>query len=184
MILILIEAFSLKRIYFDTNFFIYAFYSKRDPYKSMQARAILSKISAGIYQGVTSKLALLEVISALRKMMVDNPKSTPPTVDEIHETIDAVFLSILLIKNLEIFESKSPFTAHEDEALLLMQKYQGRITKNKDKKKNKKEYNYKFLHPVDALHVVLAKEASCDALCTADRAFNQVKSKIRINLLR
>lgn len=176
------RAFSLKRIYFDTKFFIYAFYSKTHPKKSRQARAILRKISAGIYQGVTSKLALLEVISALRKAIFDNPKTKPPSVDEIQDTIDAVFLSILLIKNLEIFESANTFTALEDETLLLMQKYPGIVIKNKDK--NKKEYRYRFLHPVDALHIMLAKEAKCNALCTADRAFNQAKSEIRINLLR
>jgi len=137
------------------------------------ARGILKKIKLGIYRGVISKLVLMEMTSALRKAIFGNPEEENPSLDDIQTIIESIILSLLTIKNIELFESKQVLPELELAAFLLMYKFPGEVRNNK----------YRFLHPLDALHVILAKEAKCDAIYTADRAFNQVKSEIHIKLL-
>jgi predicted nucleic acid-binding protein len=168
----------LHRLYLDTNILIYALSGKSRPHLTKQARAILKKIELGIYQGVISEFVLMEVISGMRKLYFENCKEQPVPLKEVVAFVENTLFTILRHPNIFLFKSERSFQSLEWEALRLMNKYPGTILCNKQGV-NK----YRIIHPIDAIHILLAKEAECTALYTNDRAFKEAESEIKITLL-
>lgn len=161
----------MDRIYLDTNLFFYAFYSRNHPDKSRSTKNILNSISNGVFIGVISFLVLLEIISGLRKVLFKEVKIS--SVDSIETKIYDIIQKILKIPYLELFESQQKFSAIELFSLLLIRQYPGEISPE----------GYKFIHPIDAMHIEIAKEAHCIALYTAEKSFEHLGSEIPIRLI-
>jgi len=161
----------LDRIYLDTNIFFYAFYSKKYPDKSRSAKNILNSIANGVFSGVISLLVLQEIISGLRKVFFKELQMT--SVDNIETRIYEIIQNILQIPYLELFQSEQNFSKIELDSFLLLHQYPGEISPE----------GYKFIHPLDAMHIEIAKEAHCIALYTAEKSFENLGSEIPIRLI-
>jgi len=121
--------------------------------------------------GVISFLVLLEIISGMRKLFFEELKTA--SIASIETKIYDIIRKILRIPYLELFESKQKFSTIELYSLLLVRHYPGEIS----------PAGYKFIHPIDAMHIEIAKEAHCIALYTAEKSFEKLGSEIPIRLI-
>ncbi len=163
----------MDRIYLDINLLLYALCSKDKPDLTEKARHVINFIKEGVFLGIVSELVLLELISGLRKSIFRG-RTEYLTINEIQRNVSAIIFLIFQILNLILFRSSQTFAEIEKEASSLMEKYPGQVINGK----------YKFIHPLDVLHIILAKEAGCTAIYTNDIAYEQLKSEIPIQILQ
>lgn len=168
-----------NRIYLDSGVLIKWLYG--DSYTIPAAQRFLKEVSSGKYEGIISLLAVKEFIKFIRHLSVTNGENNPQKWLDKEKNLLA---SVWKLKGVKIIEGKSEehvvtgtnlaFADVSMEALSLMRKYGGSAKRNPQT--NKMEHD--GLHPMDALHLAVAKGMGCSKIATFDNDFNETKSEL------
>ncbi len=134
-----------------------------------------------------SLYALMELEKQLRELMV---KSNVCLRTDWDTNIKSCLKAIYKMQNVKIIEAITTDEEQIDIGSLLhselawdtfniMTKYPGNIKLNR----NNGQFNHDGLHPVDAVHLALAKKTGCLAIATFDRDFRETNSEVQSLLL-
>jgi predicted nucleic acid-binding protein len=177
----------VQRIYVDSSVLVYFFISNLDPKFSKKSKDFLERVESGKYEGTISLFALMELVKQLRELLVRANICSPADWDV---SIKKALEKIYKMPNIKIVEgtlaerkqSLTPFSLSHSEiawdSFDIMNKYQGSV---KIKSGN---YEHDGLHPIDAVHVTLAKRMGCVMIATFDRDFKETNGEITPLLLQ
>ena len=173
-----------ERIYIDTNVLVYYFYTKQRGDFSAIAKSFLQRVEKAKFEGVISSLTLMELIKSLRELLVKYGHiKDSKTIEEI---ISKIVSQLYAVNNIHFVEGRPPdfepateveklyYYVMSHESLKLLQLCKGRISAESDSGEPKHE----GLHPLDVLHVVLAKRLNCDKIATFERNFRESASEV------
>jgi len=175
------------RLYIDSNVLIFYYITKFDVRFSTICREFLKKVESGKYEGVVSLLGLMELVKQIRELLVKSGTYDP---SDWQASIRKAIEGIYSIKNVKIVEGsqneRRPFgmvseLSHSEiawESFDIITKYHGKI------KEGKNGLEHDGIHPVDALHVALAKRMGCTMIATFDRDFRETAPEVQSLLLQ
>jgi predicted nucleic acid-binding protein len=172
------------RIYIDTNVLVYFFYTKQRPDFSEMAKEFLKKIEKSKFEGVITSITLMELIKCLRELLVKYGNIID--ANKLDEIICQQLKVLYSIGNIRFVEGHPPEYAPETEleqlyyytisnkSLKLMQNCKGRVYPDY----NKGTAEHEGLHPMDIMHVVLAKQLHCDKIATFEWNFRETAKEV------
>lgn len=176
-----------KRVYIDSCVLIFYYITKFDANKSETCRNFLKSVESGKYEGVVSLFGLMELVKQIRELMVKTGNCNP---QDWQESVKKAVEGIYSIKNVKIVEG-SPSEkktlagvselSHSDiawEGFDIINKYPGKVRLSKN------EIVHDGIHPVDAVHVSLAKRMGCEMIATLDRDFRETTPEVQSLLLQ
>ena len=176
----------MKRVYIDTSVFVFLFVTKFNPFFSKKSKEFLQKVESGDYEALISLFAMMELVKQLRELMV---KQGVCKKADWEENIKKAFEAIYKMQNVRIIEALTTTEGQLDKLALLthseiawdgfniMNKYPGSARPS--------DFNFVHdgIHPVDAIHIALAKKTGCSAIATFDRDFKETNPDIAPILL-
>lgn len=168
-----------NRIYLDSGVLIKWQYG--DSHTLPAAQRFLKDVSSGKYEGIISLLAVKEFVKFIRNLSVANGDNDPQKwLEREKRLLDVIWR----LKGVKIIEGTSEeravsgtnlsFADVSMEALTLMKKYGGSVKRNPNT--NKMEHD--GIHPMDALHIAVAKGMGCSKIATFDNDFIETKAEI------
>ena len=171
----------MKRVYIDTSVLVFFFVSRFDPNFSKKSREFLGKVEAGNYEALISLFALMELVKQLRELLV---KSNVCVKADWESSIKKAFEAIYKMQNVKIIEAinsengqiNATVLSHSEiawDSFNIMNKYPGSV-KMKDN-----QFYHDGIHPVDAVHITLAKKTGCLAIATFDRDFRETNADLQ-----
>ena len=176
-----------QRVYVDSTVLVFNFITQFDPRFSRAAKEFLKRVESGKYEGIISLFVLMELAKQIRELMVKANVCRPQDwQDSIKIAIEAIYK----MQNMKIVEGNSAERKSLTTALSLlhseiawdsfdiMSKYHG-STKQKNG-----ELEHDGIHPVDALHIALAKRMGCALIATLDHDFRETDHEIKSLLLQ
>lgn len=146
------------------------------------ASDFLDDVNDGNYEAVVSLLVIKEVVKFIRNIFVLNGKYNPEVwMQEEKNVIDRIFR----LQGVKIIEGRPDeirtlkpeeiaFGNLSHDALETLLKYGGRMKFRK--KKRRREHD--GVHPMDVLHIALAKKMLCAKIATFDFDFKETKKEI------
>lgn len=152
-------------------------------WKKDRAQEELQKVEDGDLEGLTTPFVLIEVITAGRKVLVEN---TLMKLSDIEAGIFQAMRTISKIPNLTVYPN--PLIGFDIREVLSLAesyayKYPGRI-KPCDKKEKPSGRKHKGMYACDDLHLAFAKHCGCDQLVTFDGDFEDTEEDVLIRVLR
>src|SRR3989304_5017693 len=152
------------RVYLDTSVLVFFFITNFEPKFSNASKEFLKRVESGKYEGLISLFALMELIKQLRELLV---KANIVAKKDWEESTKRAIEAIYKMQNIKIIEGSSQErktvltvsnVSHSEiawERFDIINKYQGRVGLRNSK------LQHDGIHPVDAVHVVLAKKMGC-----------------------
>ena len=176
----------MKRVYIDTSILVFFFIRTFDASFSKMAKDFLTKVESGQYEGVISLFVLMELVKQLRELLV---KANVCMKADWETAVKTAFEAIYKMQNMKIIEGTVAEKGQSDSCSLLthsevawdsfniMNKYCGSV-----KLKNG-GFVHDGIHPVDAVHVALAKKTGCSMIATLDRDFKETDNEVKSLIL-
>lgn len=173
-----------ERLYIDSNVLVYYFYSKQRRQFFKKSKKLLEKIANNKFEGVISSLTLMELVKALRELLVQFGQIRK--VEDVEEIIHKNVSSLFAIGNIRFVEGGPPdfesmpeveelyFCTVCREALATINECTGKP----DIDRETGRIVHKGLHAPDILHIILAKKLQCDKLATFEWNFKEAKDEI------
>lgn len=172
------------RIYIDTNVLVYFFYTKHRADFSQQAKRFLMEIEKSKFEGVISSITLMELINCMRELLVayGNVKD----VSAVDQIVSQQLKVLYSIANIHFVEGYPPdfelspdieqlyYSTVSNNSLRLIQACKGKILPDY----NTGKVEHKGLHPIDIIHVVLAKQLHCDKIATFEWNFQETAAEV------
>lgn len=172
----------MKRVYVDTSVLVFFFITTFNTAFSRKSKDFLSKVESGEYEGTISLFALMELIKQIRELLV---KADVCMKADWEQAIKQAFQAIYSMQNIKIIEGTVVEKDETDSITLLthseiawdsfniMNKYCGTV------KVNNGGFCHDGIHPVDAVHIALAKRMGCTAIATFDRDFRETDDVVK-----
>jgi len=173
-----------ERIYIDTNVLVYFFYTKQRKDFSDKAKLFLGKVETSKFEGVISSITLMELIKCLRELLVKFGKIYD--LNRVDEIICQQIKVLYSIDNIRFAEGRPPeydpttevenlyYYAVSNESLKLIQSCKGKVYPDY----NTGVAEHTGLHPIDIIHVVLAKQLQCDKIATFEWNFKETANEV------
>lgn len=161
--------------------------SPKNSFKPNIASKFLDDVKEGKYEAVVSLLAIKEVVKFIRNIFVLSGKSKSEAwMKEEKNVIDR----ILRLQGVKIIEGRADeirllkpeemaFGNLSHDALAILQKYGGGVKFIKKKER----FEHDGVHPMDVLHIALAKKMLCAKIATFDKDFKETKKEIESIIL-
>lgn len=175
------------RVYADSSVLVSASHKKHKFY--YYAQNFLIKTQHGDYKTIISVLAIMEGIKGIRGFLVALGQRDPQKWNEATQD----FLTMLLaLKNVEFIqgtpserttERQPSFAEILWKAFDILAKYSGKAVDHDEGGNRLPTLRHDGLGADDAIHIELAKEASCRYLATTDKDFLESRSEIEPLLL-
>jgi predicted nucleic acid-binding protein len=176
-----------NRIYIDSSVLIHWYSGDSSSSAFNSAYSFLKDVSKGKYEGLVSLLAIKEVIKFIRNVFVKKGQSSPASwIADEKRFIDRIsrFSGIKIIegrpderKGLSV--DPMIFGSVSKDALSILMNHGGKSKFNVVT--GKPEHD--GIHPMDALHIVLAKKMGCSKIATFDMDFMDTKDEVEPMLL-
>jgi predicted nucleic acid-binding protein len=176
-----------QKIYVDSSVLVFFFVTNFDKRFSKVSKDFLTRVESGKYEGMISLFVLMELIKQVRELLVKANICNRKDWDaNIKKAVEAIYK----MQNIKIVEGSSDEQksssivsglSHSEiawESFEVMNKYQGFV-----KQKNN-ELEHDGIHPVDAVHITLAKKMGCSMIATLDRDFRETDGEIKSLLLQ
>lgn len=172
------------RIYIDTNVLVYFFYSKQRGDLSDKAKRFLKEIEKEKFEGIISSITLIELIKCLRELLVKFGGIAD--INKVDEIIGQQLKVLYSINNIHFVEGYPPkfeispdvdqlyYSTVSNNSLKLIQAYKGRVLPDY----NTGKAEHQGLHPIDIIHVVLAKQLHCDKIATFEWNFQETSGEV------
>jgi predicted nucleic acid-binding protein len=176
-----------ERIYVDSCVLVFHFITRFEPRYSAKCKELLEKVESGKYEAMISLFALMELVKQIRELLVkQNVFDHGEWQESVKEAVEAIFR----MKNVKIVEgnpderkaiatdSGLSHSAIAWDSFDIINKYQGSV------KRRKNEFEHDGIHPVDAVHISLARKMGCSMIATLDRDFREADSEVKSLLLQ
>jgi predicted nucleic acid-binding protein len=171
----------MRRVYVDTSVLVFFFITSFNANFSSKSKEFLDKIRAGKYEGTISLFVLMELVKQIRELLV---RADVCTKEDWEKAIKMAFEAIYSMPNMKIIEGTVLEKGKTDKLSLLyhseiawdsfniMTKYCGKV------KVNGAIFCHDGIHPVDAVHIALAKRMGCTAIATFDKDFRETDKEV------
>ena len=173
-----------ERIYIDTNVLVYYFYTKQRKDLSDKAKLFLQRIESSKFEGIISSITLMELIKSLRELLIKFGKMRDM------DTVEAVILQqikeLYAINHMHFVEGHPPefepleeveelyYYTISNESLKLIQQCKGKVWADRETG----EPEHAGLHPIDIIHIVLAKQLHCNKIATFEWNFKEASTEV------
>lgn len=176
----------MQRVYVDTSVLVFFFITTFNPAFSKKSKEFLTKVESGKYEGTISLFALMELVKQIRELLV---RADVCSKVDWEREIKSAFEAIYKMQNIKIIEGMVAEKGKLDQVSLLthsevawdsfniMNKYCGAV------KLNNGSLVHDGIHPVDAVHIALAKKMGCSAIATLDRDFKETDGEVQSLIL-
>lgn len=176
-----------NRIYIDSSVLINWYSGDSSSSAFMNAYNFLKDVSQGKYEGLVSLLAIKEVVKGIRNIFAKKGESNPA----VWMVEEKSFINrISRFQGIKIIEGRPDertglatdpmvFGSISRDALQIMMNHGG---KSKFVEATKK-LEHDGVHPMDVLHIALAKKMGCSKIATFDEDFLETKDELEPMLL-
>jgi predicted nucleic acid-binding protein len=177
----------MKRVYLDTTVLVFYFVSRFDPGFSKKSKEFLGKVEAGNYEALISLFALMELVKQFRELLI---KSNICMKADWESSIKKALEALYKMRNVRIIEAMNGeaeqtnvtnlVLTHSEiawDGFNIINKYPGSV------KQRDNLFYHDGLHPIDAVHLALAKKTGCSAIATFDRDFRETDAELPSILL-
>ena len=173
-----------ERIYIDTNVLVYYFYTRQREDFSEKAKRFLQRVESNKFEGVISSVTLMELIKVLRELLVTYGKIRD--MNMIESVINQQIKELYSMNNICFVEGRPPdlkpvveveklyYYSITSRSLNLLQTCRGKI----DADHETGEPEHAGLHPLDIMHVVLAKQLNCHRIATFEWNFKEASGEV------
>jgi predicted nucleic acid-binding protein len=173
-----------ERIYIDTMVLVYYFYTKQHKQFSEQAKRFLQRVENNKFEGVISSVTLMELIKVLRELLITYGPIHDMNV--IESIINQQIKELYSMKHICFVEGRPPdfepateveklyYYTIINKSLKLLQTCTGKVGANYQSGLPE----HSGLHPIDIMHVVLAKQLNCNHIATFEWNFREAQGEV------